>query len=160
MLRIARLTDYGLVLLTHMASRSGSDRRIFSCRELAAETRLPLPTVSKVLKTMSQGGLVVSHRGVAGGYSLARAAEQISVADVITAIEGPVALTLCSDPEGHCEIEGSCPDRTNMKRINDVIRNALAAIPLSDMSRPRALITLNAPAAPRASTNEGGHSSW
>jgi FeS assembly SUF system regulator len=103
MLRMSKLTDYGLVLLTHMAQASAPE--VLTAHELAAASKVPLPTVSKILKELSRAGLVVSHRGRRGGYTLARPAEQISVASVVEALEGPVALTECSVTDGNCSLE-------------------------------------------------------
>lgn len=135
MLRIARLTDYGLVLVTQMAAHGD---RVFSTRELSEATHVPLPTAGKVLKLLAQAGIVEGHRGVAGGYRLARGPDAISIADVVAAIEGPVALTLCSEGAGMCDIESWCPDRSNMQRINEVVLGALRDVKLAQMVRPRA----------------------
>jgi FeS assembly SUF system regulator len=135
MIRIARLTDYGIVLLTHFA-RDGQVP-VLNARDLAAEARLPLPTVSKLLKLLSKGGLLVSHRGVAGGYSLARPAGAISVAQVIGALEGPIAMTECSDDaQGCCSLESVCPTQSNWRKINSAVRRALEDLTLADMTRP------------------------
>src|SRR5688572_33459183 len=93
MIRIAKLTDYGIVLMSHLARAPG--RRV-NARDLSVEAHLPQPTVSQLLKTLSRGGLLVSQLGVKGGYDLARPASEITVADIITALEGPVALTECT----------------------------------------------------------------
>ena len=94
MIRLGKLTDYGLVLMTYIAH--SHDRSLHTARDLAVESRLPLPTVSKLLKELLQGGLLVSQRGIKGGYSLAREPREISVAEVIAVLEGPIALTECS----------------------------------------------------------------
>ncbi|MHB8584291.1 MAG: SUF system Fe-S cluster assembly regulator [Thermoplasmatota archaeon] len=136
MLRIARLTDYGMVLLTQMARHP--ERDVFTARDLAGETRLPLPTASKVLKLLAHGGLLVSTRGVAGGYRLAKPAQEISVAAIIAAIEGPIALTLCAQGSGSCEMEGWCAEKGQWGRINKAIVDALEGVSLSEMSKPSA----------------------
>ncbi len=106
-----------------------------NARDLAAFANLPLPTVSKILKAMARTGLLTSHRGVKGGYSLARDPKGITLADVIEALEGPIAITECLDEATEeCSIECTCPTRTNWQRANAAVRNALAAIPLSDMN--------------------------
>src|SRR5690349_20359998 len=94
MIRMTRLTDYGIVLLTHFARHP--ERLTRNAPELAAVAHLPLPTVSKILKILAREGLLVPHRGAKGGFSLARAADEITIADVISALEGPIALTECS----------------------------------------------------------------
>jgi len=99
---------------------------------------LALPTVSKVLKALVQHGLLVSHRGAKGGYSLAAAPEEISVAQIISAIEGPIALTECSDSTGVCGQEPQCSVRSNWQRINKAVREALERVTLAELARPMA----------------------
>ncbi len=136
MLRMTRLTDYGVVLLTHIARQP--DRLTRNAPELAAVAHLPLPTVSKILKILAREGLLVPHRGAKGGFSLARAAEHITVADIIGALEGPLALTECSGHAGErCEIESLCPVSTPWRRINRAVLGALRAITLAEMASPR-----------------------
>src|SRR4029077_19456303 len=94
MVKLGKLTDYGLVLMTCIAKGQGVSLR--TATDLAAESHLPLPTVSKLLKELLQSGLLVSQRGVKGGYTLARPARDIALNDIIAALEGPVALTQCS----------------------------------------------------------------
>jgi FeS assembly SUF system regulator len=133
MLRISKLTDYGVVLLSHMAR---DEQAVHNARDLAAASALPLPTVSKVLKTLGRAGLLRSHRGALGGFSLARPAERISVAEIISAIEGPIALTDCSGScRGVCELEAACVVRSNWRKINLVVHDALQALSLFDMAR-------------------------
>lgn len=136
MIRIGRLTDYGIVLMTHVAANPGVDH---SATEIAADARLPLPTVSKLLRLLAREGLLVSHRGAKGGYGLARPAEQISVAGIIGAIEGPVALTLCTTVEhtGDCELEMRCPVRGHWQKINRAVRSALEEVTLADIVLPQ-----------------------
>jgi len=133
MIRITRQTDYGIVLMTHLASHA---ERQFNAPELAAETRLPLPMVSKILKVLTREGLLVSHRGVKGGYSLERPAVQITMADIIAALEGPIAITECIDDSGGCSHESLCAVRGNWQRINDAILLALQGITLEEMAHP------------------------
>lgn len=133
MIRINRLTDYGIVLLSRFASAEAGT--VFSARELSSDTGIPLPTASKILKTLTREGLLVSHRGTQGGYSLERPPEEVSVSDIIGSLEGPIALTDCSEEgDGSCEIERTCPVRANWQRITDAIREALEAIPLTEMT--------------------------
>src|SRR5271165_5017191 len=102
-----------------------------TARDLAAQSRLPLPTVSKVLKLLLQSGMLVSHRGIKGGYSLAKEPAEISLAEIITAIEGPIALTECStDVVGMCDLERSCPIKRNQRVISQVVRGALEKVTL------------------------------
>src|SRR5579864_7594403 len=110
---------------------------LHTARDLARTCQLPLPTVSKLLKSLLQHGLLVSHRGIRGGYSLVREPQLIPIAEVISALEGPLALTECStDVEGLCDLESSCPIRDNQRIINQVIRGALDNVMLSDLTRP------------------------
>jgi FeS assembly SUF system regulator len=132
-IRLSRLADYGIVIMTHMAR--GPERQQ-TAPEIAAQTHLPLPMASKILKGLVHAGLLVSHRGAKGGYGLARAAREISVADVIVALEGPIALTACiEDGPGECDLEALCPARANWRRINDAIREALRGVTLMEMAQ-------------------------
>jgi len=135
MIRLGKLTDYGLVLMSQMARRPQNELQ--TARDLAERCRLPLPTVSKLLKSLLQGGLLASHRGIKGGYSLARDPRLISVADVISALEGPLALTECNmEVAGLCDLEPSCPIKDNQRLINQVVRGALQKVMLWDLIRP------------------------
>jgi FeS assembly SUF system regulator len=135
MIRITRMTDYGIVLLTYFAR--SPEEALHSARDLAREAHLPLPTVNKVLKTLTRHGLLESHRGVKGGYTLSRRPEEISVAEIITATEGPVAMTECTvDTPGACDHESECPVSDNWQRINQAIQEALGGITLAEMTRP------------------------
>lgn len=134
MLQIARLTDYSLVLLTHLARR-GQDELV-SCSTLADESHIPLPTVRKVLKQLNNEDLVDSKRGAHGGYQLALDPADITIRQVITAMEGPVAITVCSEGPGQCELEPMCGVSNNWQRINEAILGTLDGITLADMIGP------------------------
>jgi len=134
MIRMTRLTDYGIVLLTRMARAGGGT--VHNARDLAGAVGLPLPTVNKILKTLTRKGLLESYRGVKGGYGLARPPEEISILEVIDATEGPLAITDCSNEGEGCEHEEMCPLDVTWRRINEVIRGALEGITLAEMSRP------------------------
>ena len=131
MIRITKQTDYGIVLLTHLAV---TPERQINAPELAGETRLPLPMVSKILKLLVREGVLVSHRGVKGGYGLARLPEEISMAEVITALEGPIAITECVDENSGCTHEPFCSVRGRWHRINTALRVALEGITLAEMA--------------------------
>lgn len=135
MIRITRQTDYGILLLSQMASRPMTE--VHTAKNAAQQSRIPLPMTSKILKALAKGGLLVSHRGVKGGYRLAAAAERISIGDVIQALEGPFGITECSFNPGACEQEGSCPVQSNWKRISLAMLDALDRIPLSDLVMPQ-----------------------
>jgi len=135
MIRLGKLTDYGLVLMTCMANNQ--DRPVRTARDLAVESRLPRPTVSKLLKELLQGGLLVSQLGIKGGYSLAKAPREISVAEIIAVLEGPIALTECStDVSGLCDLEPCCPIKNNQRIISQAVRGALGSVMLSDLIQP------------------------
>lgn len=135
MIRMSKLTDYGIVLMTHLARDRAS--AVHSARDLAERARLPSPTVNKLLKELSRAGLLVSHRGVNGGYSLARAPEDISIGEVIAALEGPIGLTDCGTPtSGTCDLEQECPVNRNWRKIGHVIRDALDGLSLAEMASP------------------------
>lgn len=138
MIRLAKLTDYGLLLMTTMARKGKTS--VHNARDLALFTSLPLPTATKVLKQLLQSGLLVSHRGINGGYSLAKEPAEISLAEVIAAIEGPIALTECStDVTGLCDLERSCPIKTNQRVISEIVRGALQNVMLADLAQPSQL---------------------
>lgn len=146
MLRMSKLTDYGLVLLTHLAQ--GSTPGVRTAQELARCSRVPLPTVSKILKELSKAGIVASHRGRCGGYSLARAPDQISVASVVEALDGPVALTECSVLDGGCSLEPTCVAKDHWGPISRAIQRTLQRLPLSALG-PRLVRLGPAPVAAR-----------
>jgi len=134
MLRMTKHADYGVVLMTHLAL--GHEQR-FSAPDLSLETQIPLPMVSKILKLLTKERLLISHRGVKGGYTLARNPEAISVASMIAALDGPIAVTECiEDAPGSCGQENICGVRENWQQINHVVREALEGISLADLTRP------------------------
>lgn len=135
MIRISKLTDYGVVILTHLADAKGENPR--TARNIAADVNLPLPTVSKILKTLGREGILVSQRGIKGGYTLSGPADGINVAEIIGALEGPIAMTECTifgDVE--CDHESDCPVRANWQIINQAVAKALSGITLADMMLP------------------------
>ena len=134
MLRLNRITDYAVVVLTQMANEP--DKRV-TAPQLSEESNVPAPTVAKVLKALAREGVLASQRGVNGGYRLARPAGDISMLEVIRALEGPISLTACVDgAEGDCNVELLCPVRGNWDRVNTAIRSALADVSLEDMAIP------------------------
>jgi FeS assembly SUF system regulator len=135
MLKMSRLTDYGTGVLAYLAA---ADEAPHSASQVAEQTGLPAATVSKILKLLTRGGLVTSHRGALGGYLLARPASEISAAEVIDALEGPLALTECSVEPGSCELEASCLVGNAWQRINLAIRRALEEISLAELANMQA----------------------
>lgn len=132
MFRLNRLTDYAVVVMAQMANGEGQVR---TAPQIAEETGVPSPTVAKVLNALARDGLIVSQRGASGGYRLGGPPERITVAAIIEALEGPIALTACVDGQsGHCESEALCPMRGNWDRVNTAIRNALEGVTLEDMT--------------------------
>jgi Rrf2 family protein len=118
---------------------------------MAEATALPHPVVSKMLKTLAGAALLRSHRGAKGGYSLAREPDRLSVAEILEALEGPLALMECSAGPGHCEQESSCTVRAPWQRINRSVRGALEGMTLAELAGPRALLPIRGEApAPRA----------
>jgi len=134
MLRVSRLTDYGTMVMSHMAR---SPDQLFSAADLAATLGLGVPTVAKVLKGLARGELVSSVRGLRGGYVLARPPGEITVADIVDALEErPFGLTECSATAGLCDIEDGCGIRAGWRSISDLVRRALEGVTLADMIRP------------------------
>jgi FeS assembly SUF system regulator len=131
-LRISKLTDYGTVLLAHLATNQAG---VCSAADVAGATGIAPPTVSKLLKSLARAGLVTSTRGANGGYRLSRPPQQITAADVIDALEGPVSITECSASDGDCEHEGVCSVGGAWQRINVAIRQALKDVTLNDLVR-------------------------
>ena len=141
MLRMSKLADYGTVVMAYLAK---DPTRITSALEISASVGLELPTVSKLLKSLTRGHLVHSHRGPKGGSMLARLPDEISVADIIDAIEGyPMGLTECSSVPGLCSREGSCLIRSNWQRISRTIRDTLQQLTLAELARPTPQKTSN-----------------
>jgi len=146
MIRITRITDHGIILLTHFALIPLGI--VFNARDLAGQEEMSLPMVSKILKMLAAAGLLESHRGVKGGYSLAREANSITLLEIITAMEGPVGMTECTAPEvTACERASFCRVRPHWEVINTSIRDALKNVTLRDVAVPaRAVATPAVPA--------------
>lgn len=133
MLRISKLTDYAILIMVEVTRAQGE---VLSAHTLAERARVELPTASKVLKLLSRAGLVDSRRGASGGYQAAGAAQSISVASVISAIEGPIAMTECSIEPGVCSQETHCDLRSNWRRISVAVAEALENVTLAEMAGP------------------------
>ena len=132
MLRLSKLTDYAVVVMV----RLGRGEAVQTSPCIAAATGVPEPTVAKVLKILAAAGLVASHRGARGGYRLVRPLDAVPIADIIAAIDGPIALTACVDGGTSCEAQGLCPMRGRWDPVNRAIEAALAGITLADMADP------------------------
>ncbi len=135
MLKISRLTDYAVVMLGYMAKHP---EHTFAAGEIADATGVAVPTVSKILKALAKARILKSTRGAKGGYTLAHTPEGTSVAAVIYALEGPIALTECEGERGGCEQSSSCDARGSWEVINRAVRAALESVSLADMARPGA----------------------
>lgn len=136
MLKISRLTDYGLLATVYLARHRGE---VAAAREIADFYHLPLPVITKVLKTLHTSGIIQSHRGVGGGYSFDRDAEAVTLAHLIEVFEGPWDLVECEtfDDDGHatCSIRGACPSRRFMFGINRAVKGAFEQVTLGDLVR-------------------------
>ncbi|HSU44906.1 MAG TPA: SUF system Fe-S cluster assembly regulator [Casimicrobiaceae bacterium] len=133
MLRVSKLADYGTVV---MASMAREPHRVHSAAEVANRIGLAAPTVSKILKTLTRHGLVTSSRGAKGGYRLRCDPAQISVAQIIDAMDGPIGMTECSTAPGVCSQEAACTVRANWQTINHIVLDALQRVTLDQMTRP------------------------
>jgi FeS assembly SUF system regulator len=130
-IRLTNLADYGVVVMTTVAS---DPQRRFSAAEIAARTGVPAPTAAKLTGVLSRAGLLESARGVAGGVQLARAPSAVSIADIVEAVDGPIAITQCLHSGAHeCALEAGCAVRPHWPLINDRIRAALAEVTLADI---------------------------
>ena len=130
MLRVTKLTDYATVVLAALAD---PPIRVHSAAGLAERARLEATTVSKVLKPLAHAGLVTSFRGATGGYRLARSPEQISLIEIVEAIEGRLGVTECAGEHSLCEHETHCDVQGPWRRINDVIADSLRGMSLAEM---------------------------
>ena len=132
MLRISKLTDYAILMMVELAR----DGEMLSAHALAERIHVEVPTASKVLKLLAGNDLLESYRGANGGYRVSRIAAEISVAEVIAAIEGPIAMTECSVEEGLCAQEDNCGLRSNWQQISLAVAQALRDVSLAEMSAP------------------------
>jgi FeS assembly SUF system regulator len=130
MIKLGRLTDYAVTLLAQM---TGGDK-VWAASDLSERTGLPLPTTSKILKQLAKSGIVQTKRGAAGGYRLAKPAAAVTVAAIVEAMDGPIALTECTDTGDHtCGVESICPMSGHWNRVNRAIKRALEDVSLADM---------------------------
>lgn len=150
MLRVSRLADYATSLMACLGEQPDA---VVSAAELAECLDLEPPTVSKLLKMLAKNGLVQSFRGARGGYQLARPAHEISVADIVEAIEGPIGMTECSVATGQCSREANCNVRGNWQGINATITAAMRAVSVADMMQPGKVADETGTAVPTSAGN-------
>ena len=133
-MRLSHLADYAVVLMTAAARRPTGAR--LSATELAGETGVPLPTTQKLMGQLAGCGLLSSVRGAGGGFALARPAGEISLADIVEAVEGPIALTMCSDGKNHeCALDAHCKVKPHMGVVGNAVRGALGAVSLTELAQ-------------------------
>ena len=133
-MRLTHLADYAVVLMTAAARQPVGAR--LSATELAADTGVPLPTAQKLMGQLATAGLLSSSRGVGGGFALAKAPAEISLADIVEAVEGPIALTMCSDSNNHeCILDAHCRVKPHMGVVGNAVRGALGAVSLVELAR-------------------------
>jgi len=130
MLRLSKRSDYALIAMRHLALEDTS----VSARELAERFDIPVELLAKVLQKLARAGLLISHQGIRGGYVLARPAQQVSVADIIVAIDGPLTVTACSDQDRTCDQYSKCNVRDPLWRLKDRIVAALAGCTLAELA--------------------------
>jgi FeS assembly SUF system regulator len=135
-MRLTHLADYAVVMMTAAARRDSSAR--LSATDLAQDTGVPLPTAQKLMQKLAAHGLLVGHRGAGGGYALARSVEEISLADIVEAVEGPIAMTQCvghEDGASDCALDQHCRVKPHMGIVGNAVRGALGAVSLEQLSR-------------------------
>lgn len=137
MFRLNKLADYALVVMQYVANHP--NEQLHTARSVAAATHLPVPTVVKILGKLLEDGLLVSHRGAKGGYAPARPATEMSVAEIIEAIEGPMGLTECTVAPGRCDLEGRCGIQANTRILGQMMHQTLKGISLADFTALRSI---------------------
>jgi FeS assembly SUF system regulator len=133
MLRLGRLTDYAVTLLSHMGN--GGEEALWAASGLAEKSGLSMPTAAKILKLLAKGGLVSAQRGATGGYKLERRPSEISIAEIIEIMDGPIAITDCSHGSAHenCKIHRLCPMSVGWNKVNGAVRDSLKKVSLAEM---------------------------
>jgi len=133
-MRLTHLADYAVVLMTAAARQPGGAR--LSATELSADTGVPLPTAQKLMGQLAASGLLSSVRGAGGGFALAKAPAEISLADIVEAVEGPIALTMCSDSNNHeCILDAHCRVKPHIGIVGRAVRGALGGVSLTELAR-------------------------
>lgn len=131
MLRLTKKADYGLIALKHLAELPAGHAQ--SAKDIAQAYHIPTPLLAKVLQTLARSGLVVSHAGIHGGYTLARPANQITAFEVIRSIEGPLFIASCTTSHGDCDLLSSCTVKEPLRKLNDTIHGLLNEMRISDL---------------------------
>ena len=131
-MRLSHLADYAVVLMTAAARRDAGER--LSATELSAETSVPLPTTQKLMGQLAAAGLLTSVRGPAGGFSLSRPATEISLADIVEAVEGPIAMTVCSEGRSDCALDAHCRVKPHMGVVGTAVRCALGEVSRTEVA--------------------------
>lgn len=133
MFKINKLTDYSTVVMCYLAE---APEKVHNAKDITMHTHINQPTVSKILKMLAKAHLLVSQRGVNGGYQLAKSPDNISIAEIVLAIEGVVGLTECSMEHSHCNIQDSCHIRGNWRQISHIVRQMMHNLTLADLAKP------------------------
>ena len=133
-MRLSHLADYAVVLMTAAARREAGQR--LSATELSTETGVPLPTAQKLMGQLATAGLLSSARGAGGGFALSRPATAISLADIVVAVEGPIAMTVCSEGRNDCALDAHCRIKPHMGVVGNAVRGALGAVSLTSLCGP------------------------
>ena len=131
-MRLTHLADYAVVLMTAAARRDAGAR--LSATELSEDTGVPLPTAQKLMQQLAAGGLLIGQRGAGGGYALARPVSEISLADIVEAVEGPFTMTVCSEGRTDCALDAHCRVKPHMGVVGDKVRGALGAVSLQELA--------------------------
>ena len=132
-MKLSHLADYAVVLMTAAARRAVGER--LSATALSDETGVPLPTAQKLMGQLGSAGLLVSHRGAGGGFSLARPAGEISLADIVEAVEGPIAMSACADGRSECALDANCRVKPHLGIVGETDRGALGAVSLTELAQ-------------------------
>lgn len=140
MIKLSKMTDYGVVIMSEMARIPG---RVMTAPDVSLHTGLTVPTAAKILRMLAKSPLVISHRGAHGGYELGCDPADVSIAEIVRIMEGPVAVTSCVDESEHdCAVEDSCPMRGGWEKINRALNTALEEVTLADMCQDTEKLTL------------------
>lgn len=134
MIRLSKLTDYAVAILSHMGQGKGD--ALWSASEIADSSGLPMPTAAKILKLLAKSEIITALRGASGGYRLAKPMTKITIAEIIEAMDGPIAITDCAEgsAHSHCSMKGICPMSMGWNKVNDAVRQALMSVTLDEMT--------------------------